>query len=117
MIRRKPTRKATGLTEAQKELQRIEEEIRRKEAALKERLEKIPAEAKKRRAEERRLQRVDTSTAAVGEIHHRRGSRGSSAPPAHSRLRKDRNQGKVKFLVLCLIFILLLIILWRAMPA
>ena len=116
MAQRKPTRKATGLTEAQKEIERMEEEIRRQEAALKQRLEKIPAEIQKRRAEERRMQRVETTTMAYGELHPRRGARSRNQPPSGRVLRRERHQGKTKFLVLCLIFVLILILLWRVMP-
>lgn len=113
--RRKPTRKAVALTEEQKELERQQEEIRQKEAALRQRLQKLPVEVKKRREEARRIQRVDTTTVAYGEIQQRRSLRGSAGP--RRGLRKDRNQGRIQFLVLCLVFLLLLILLWRVMPS
>jgi hypothetical protein len=118
---RKPSRSsASGLTAAQKELLRKEEELEKQEAAIKKRLAKLPEELKEKREKERKRQRMEVTTVAIGEyrnrIHRQPGRAPLGASPSRV-LRSQRNQGKIKFLVLCMIFLLLLILLWRVMPA
>jgi len=107
------------LTAAQKELLRQEEEVRRREQELQRRLQKLPAELKQKREQERQIRRVAVTTVARGEyvarVQHQR-ERGKPGAPRRA-LRWERRAGKMRFLVLFMILTILLILLWRVMPA
>lgn len=112
MASRKPTRKASGLNDARRELEREAEEIRRKEQELKARLKKLPDEVQKRR-----LQRLSATTVAYGELHRRRSLREAEGSAVRGRLRKHRHSAKLQFLVLVMVLVLMLVLLWRVMPS
>jgi chromosome segregation ATPase len=119
-------RKLTGskspsaLTAAQKELLRKEEELRRKEEEIQKRIAKLPEELKEKREKQRKQQRMEVTTVAIGEYRNRinrQPGRSAMGQTPTRVLRSHRSQGKIKFLVLCMIFILLMLLLWRVMPA
>lgn len=117
----KPTRKISSkLTAAQKELLRQEEEVRRRELELQQQLRQLPQQLRKKKEKERALQRIDATTEARGEyltrVRHERASGNASASRPPRRLRTQQKQGKVKFVILCLIFLGLLIALLSVMP-
>lgn len=112
--------KPTGrLSAAQRELLRKEEELRRKEAELQKRLKKLPEEIQQKRDKQRQAQRMLVTTVALAEYRNRIHRQPGRTPLGHAparTLRSHRSQGKVKFLVLCMIFVLILLLLWRVMP-
>jgi hypothetical protein len=118
---RKPTpgKASSGLSAAQKELLRKEEELRRKELEIQKRIAKLPEELKEKREKQRKAQRMEVTTVAIGEYRnriHRQPGRSPLGQAPTRTLRSHRSQGKIKFLVLCMIFVLLMLLLWRVMP-
>lgn len=117
----KPTRKISNkLTAAQKELLRQEEEVRRRELELQQQLKQLPDKLRKKKEKERALQRMEVTTAARGEyiarVMHQRGRDNPDSQRPPRRLRTQQKQGKIKFVILCLIFLGLLIALLSVMP-
>ena len=117
----KPTRKISNkLTAAQKELLRQEEEMKRRELELQQQLKQLPEKLRQKREKERQKQRMEVTTAARGEylsrVMHQRIREDSSGSKKPRSLRIQQKQGKIKFLILCIIFLTLLITLLRVMP-
>jgi hypothetical protein len=108
------------LTAAQLELARQEEEIRRKAEEVQARLKVLPAQMKEKEEKRREMMRMQVSTVARGEYlarkQHQPG-RGDGEVMPRRRLRMQQRQGKIKFLILCMIFVVLFFLLLRVMPA
>jgi predicted RNase H-like nuclease (RuvC/YqgF family) len=113
-------RSARRMTAEQLELERKQKELRRKEELLKARLKGLPAEIKEKEDKRRELMRMQVTTAARGEYlarkQHLPGAGDAEVAPRR-RLRAQQREGKIKFLILCLIFVTLFLLLLRVMPA
>lgn len=112
---RRRTKVSGNLTAAQKELLKLEEELRRKELAVQERLRRLPKEHKARREEQRKVYQLDATTAVRGEylsrLQHERGT--ERTPRRPKELRSKRKKGRTEFLILCAIFVIILFALMR----
>ena len=112
-----PSRKSPNrLTADQKALQKQEEELRKKERELEHKLRTIPARARRKKEEEHQLQRLYTTTTANPEyfsrLNHQRGGQASASRP----LRGQRHRGKWTFIVLCALLLVMVLLLWYAVP-
>ncbi len=117
----KPSPRRTDLlSAAKKEIQLKEEALRQKMEEARKRLESAPDRIKKEKEKQRTLQRIEAVTTANPEYFSRvkqyrsRELRGDPSP--RKRLRVHQREGKIKFLVLCMVFIIILALLWQAMP-
>lgn len=112
----KPTR-SPRLTAEERRLQQQEEEIRRRTEELTHKLKTLPAELRETKARERKLQelRARTSAPAIS-------LGGARRPRAHTERRpgrtpaRERQNARIKSVVLCLILLSLLLLLWRSLP-
>ncbi len=114
----KPSRKpSTQLAAEQRKLQLAEEDLRKKERELQKKIKAIPAIVREKREETRTMQRIYATTTAQAEyitrVQHQRGGGGPSRRP----LRTAQRRGKWQFLILCVIFITLVVLLWYALPS
>jgi hypothetical protein len=103
---------STKVTDEQRRLDKEQLELKKREAELTKLLVKIPKQIEKTRKLE-----VDI-TAPVISLGTARTHR-SSQPVRRgkTRLSKDLNAARVKFLVLCLILLSIVVMLWRAIPS
>jgi hypothetical protein len=117
------------LSAEKRKLQEMEAELKRQEERLKKQLKVLPAQLKakkeklqeKRREELRHLKRIDLVTTSQAELiarlHHRHDINDHPTAMMRHNLRKVRREEKIKFLVLGMILVLVLLMLWRAMPS
>lgn len=112
----KPTR-SSRLTAEEKRLLQQEEEIRRRTEELNMRLKTLPAEIRETRDRERKLKelRARTSAPAISLGSARRPGAHSERRPVRTPAR-ERQNARLKAIVLCLILLSLLLLLWRSLP-
>lgn len=114
-------RSSDPLSAAKQEILLKEQALQRKMEEARKRLDSAPERVKKEKEKQRSLQRIEAVTAASPEYfsrvkQHRRDDSSLGARPPRRKLRAHQREGQVKFLVLCLIFAIILILLWQAMP-
>lgn len=121
-------RDSDRLAAEKRRLQEMELELKRKEEKLRKQLETLPAQVRqkkekireKRKEDYREMTRLNATTTARGDfvsrLQHQRGADANREVSTRQHLRKVRREEKIKFMVLGMILLLVLIMLWRAMP-
>ncbi|MFZ9919851.1 MAG: hypothetical protein ACO3GO_01970 [Terrimicrobiaceae bacterium] len=105
----------TKVTDAQRQLDKEQLELKKREAQLTKLLVKIPKEIEKKNKTRTKLPVEAAHAISLG------GARVSRAPQpvrrGKTRLSKDANAARVKFLVLCIILLTIVVMLWRTIPS
>lgn len=103
---------STKVTDEQRRLDKEQLELKKREAELTKLLVKIPKQIEKKKKLE-----VDVAVPAIslGKARIHRGSQ--PVRRGKTRLSKDLNAARVKFLVLCLILLTIVVMLWRTIPS
>ena len=101
---------STKVTDEQRRLVKQQQELKKREAELQKKLSRIPKEKTKLKVEAT-LPSISLSQVRSPRSTQKPVRRGST------RLSKDFNAARVKFLVLCLILATILVMLWRAVPS
>jgi hypothetical protein len=103
---------STKVTDEQRRLSKEQVELKKREAELNKLLVKIPQQIEKKKKLE-----VDIAAPAIS-LGNARTHRGSQPiRRGKTRLSKDLNAARVKFLVLCLILLSIVVMLWRTVPS
>jgi hypothetical protein len=103
---------STKVTDEQRRLDKEQLELKKREAELTRMLVKIPKQIEKKKKLE-----VEIAAPAIslGAARTHRGTQ--PVRRGKTRLSKDLNAARVKFLVLCLILLSIVVMLWRAIPS
>lgn len=104
---------STKVDDEHRKLAKQQQELKKLEARLQKKLSRIPVEEQKRK----KLQVAAAApSVSLGPVRVPR----SGAPSPRrgtTRLSRDMNAARIKFLVLCLILATILVMLWRAVPS
>jgi hypothetical protein len=104
----------TKVTDEQRRLEKERLELKKREAELNKLLVKIPKQMEKK--QKTKLQAdLAIPTISLGGARVSRGAQPMRR--GKTRLSKDLNAARVKFLVLCLILLSIVVMLWRAIPS
>lgn len=104
------------------EIRKLEEKIRQKEIAARQRLERLPkelAERQRKQQELTRLHLVAAPTRADG-ISKLRDKREALRKPVSSSGGKrlaERRAARMQFILLCVVLLVILLLLWRSLPS
>lgn len=117
MPRFSPNRPAR-LTAEERRLQKEAEELRRKQQELEKHLRSLPARIEAKKSRERELARLRAETASPAiSLSGNRSLRGGRQPARRAHLpARELHNARIKFIVLCLILAMIVILLWRAIP-
>jgi hypothetical protein len=117
MARPIPAR-SNKLIAEERTLQRAAEELRRKELDLERQLRMLPAKMEARKTREKELARIRACTASPAiSLNGARGPRSLKQTGKRRPLPvRELHNARIKFLVLCLIFATIAILLWREIP-
>lgn len=110
-----PRHQPSKLTAEEKLLALKQEELRRKEEVLNRKLRQIPSQIERRNTRDREMVklRAQTSNPAIS-LGSSRPTRGKSyGKVRHTRGKEERN-ARIKFFVLCLLFIMVIMLLLNA---
>jgi hypothetical protein len=111
-LRKIPT--STKVTDAQRQLDKEQLELKKREAELNKLLVKIPKQIEKKKQTKLK---ADLAVPAIS-LGGARVSRGAQPiRRGKTRLSKDVNAARVKFLVLCVILLTIVVMLWRTIPS
>ncbi len=101
---------STKVTDEQRRLAKQQQELKKLEVQLQKKLARIPKEKK--------IVKADLTMPSIS-LSQVRSPRSTQKPVRRgtTRLSKDLNAARVKFLVLCLILATILVMLWRAVPS
>ncbi len=105
---------STKVTDEQRRLDKEQLELKKREAELNKLLVKIPKQMEKK--QKSKLQ-VDLAVPAISLGGARVSRAAQPMRRGKTRLSKDLNAARVKFLVLCLILLSIVVMLWRAIPS
>ena len=103
---------STKVTDEQRRLDKEQLELKKREAELTKLLVKIPKQIEKKKKLE-----VDIAAPAISLGTARTHRSSQPVRRGKTRLSKDLNAARVKFLVLCLILLSIVVMLWRAIPS
>lgn len=103
---------STKVTDEQRRLDKEQLELKKREAELTKLLVKIPKQIEKKKKLE-----VDIAAPAISLGTARTHRSSQPVRLGKTRLSKDLNAARVKFLVLCLILLSIVVMLWRAIPS
>lgn len=112
----------TSSSSIEREKRRLEKEasqLQEKEKRIRKVVDSAPIKraAIQRREKEKRLHVIATTSQHVGtHLHQPHKRRADTQSRVRGTLKKDRRLARIKFLVLCGILALFLIVLWRSMP-
>jgi hypothetical protein len=113
-------RPSNQLSLAKREIQLKEQDLQRKMEEARKRLESAPERIKKEKEKQRTLQRIEATTTASAEyytrVRHQRGRDVGGGREMRRSLRAHQREGKIKFLILCMVFVIILVLLWQSMP-
>ncbi len=104
------------------EIRRLEEKIRQKEIAARQRLESLPkklAERQRKQQELMRLHLVAAPTRADG-VSKLRDKREVLRKPISASAGKrlaERRAARMQFILLCVVLLVILLLLWRSLPS
>lgn len=103
------------------EIRRLEEKIRQKEIAARQRLERLPKEIAERQRKQQeliRLHLVASPTRADG-ISKLRDKREALRPVSSSGGKRlaERRAARMQFILLCAVLLVILLLLWRSLPS
>ena len=105
---------STKVTDAQRQLDKAQLDLKKREVELNRLLVKIPKQIEKEKKTKLNVE-LTAPSISLG------GARVSRSPQpirrGKTRLSKDLNAARVKFLALCLILLTILVMLWRAIPS
>jgi hypothetical protein len=105
---------STKVTDAQRQLDKEQLELKKREAELNKLLVKIPKQIEKKKQTKLK---ADLAVPAIS-LGGARVSRGAQPiRRGKTRLSKDVNAARVKFLVLCVILLTIVVMLWRTIPS
>jgi hypothetical protein len=105
---------STKVTDAQRQLDKEQLELKKREAELNKLLVKIPKQIEKKK---KTKLNADLAVPAIS-LGGARVSRGAQPiRRGKTRLSKDVNAARVKFLVLCVILLTIVVMLWRTIPS
>jgi hypothetical protein len=105
---------STKVTDAQRQLDKEQLELKKREAELNKLLVKIPKQMEKKKQTKLK---ADLAVPAIS-LGGARVSRGAQPiRRGKTRLSKDVNAARVKFLVLCVILLTIVVMLWRTIPS
>jgi hypothetical protein len=105
---------STKVTDAQRQLDKEQVELKKREAELTKLLVKIPKQIEKKKQTKLK---ADLAVPAIS-LGGARVSRGAQPiRRGKTRLSKDVNAARVKFLVLCVILLTIVVMLWRTIPS
>jgi hypothetical protein len=104
---------STKVTDAQRQLDKEQLELKKREAELNKLLVKIPKQMEKKKQTKLK---ADLAVPAIS-LGGARVSRGAQPIRGKTRLSKDVNAARVKFLVLCVILLTIVVMLWRTIPS
>ena len=107
----------TKVTDAQRQLDKEQLELKKREAELTKLLVKIPKQIEKK---QKTTLKADLAAPAVPTISLGGARVSPGSQPIRrgkTRLSKDVNAARVKFLVLCLILLSIVVMLWRTIPS
>lgn len=114
-------RTPSNLSAAKREILLKEQALQRELEEAKKRLKSAPERVKKEKEKQRTLQRVEATTTAsaeyLGRVKQYRGRDLGGGRETRRTLRVHQREGKIKFVVLCLVFLIILALLWQAMPS
>lgn len=120
MPRKRTTQKSKALTPEQRKLAQLENELQRKEEALRKLIEEAPKrkEALERQRQKEMKLRAQTMSSRREVPGVLRDARFGDAPqPRRKRtLQKERRASQFRFMILCIVLLSILILLWRALP-
>lgn len=113
----RPRLQSSKLTAEGKLLAQKQAELRREEEALQRTLRQIPSQIERRKSREREMVelRAKTSNPAIS-LGNARQLRGKQVPRTRQLRGRETHNARTKFLVLCVLLILVVVLLWRAMP-
>lgn len=115
------SRPSSKLSLAKQEIQLKELDLKRQMDEARKRLESAPERVKKEKEKQRTLQRIEATTTASAEyysrVRHHRGRDVGGGREMRRSLRAHQREGKVKFLILCMVFVIILMLLWHSMPS
>jgi hypothetical protein len=101
---------STKVTDEQRRLDKQQQELKKLEVQLQKKLSRIPKEKKKLEVD------LAIPTVSLGPVRNPRASQ-KPVRRGNTRLSKDLNAARVKFLLLCIILATILVMLWRAVPS
>ena len=109
---------STKVTDEQNRLSKEQAGLTRQEQVLKK---KLILEAKKEQERKKELERKKTkikvTTTLQAPFGVPRGGKSSYPQKGRPRLVREIQNDKVKFLILCLVFAVIIVMLWRAIPS
>ncbi len=103
---------STKVTDEQNRLSKEQAGLTRQEQLLKK---KLILEAKKE--QERKKTKIKVTTTLQAPFGVPRGGKSSYPQKGRPRLVREIQNDKVKFLILCLVFAVIIVMLWRAIPS
>ncbi len=118
MPRPQPSR-PSKLTAEERRLAKQQEELRRREEELQRTLKMIPAKLEERKAREKKLAklRAEASAPAISLAGGRSLRSGRTSTKPRRTPARELQNARIKFLVLCLIFASLVILLLKQLPS
>lgn len=103
------------------EIRRLEEKIRQKEIAARQRLERLPKEIAERQRKQQELMRLHlvaapTRADGISKLRDKREALRQPVSSSGGKRLAERRAARMQFILLCAVLLVILLLLWRSLP-